>query len=72
MKRIGKEPDTETPLIIKAPATVQDVADKIHREAFGNRLSYARIWGPSARFPGQKIGTDKLLQDEDIVELHID
>jgi small GTP-binding protein len=71
MKRIGKEPDMVTPLIIKSPATVQDVANKIHRHAFGSKLEYAKIWGKSAKFPGQKIGVEKILQDEDVVELHI-
>jgi ribosome-interacting GTPase 1 len=71
MKRIGKEPDMDEPMIIKAPATVQDVANKIHREAFGERVEYARIWGKSAKFPGQKIGIDRVLQDQDVVELHI-
>ena len=72
MKRIGKDPDMKEPLIITSPATVQDIANKIHREAFGSKLKYARIWGKTARFPGQKIGNDKILQDEDVVELHID
>ena len=72
MKRIGREPDMEKPLIIRKPASVQDVANKIHKEAFGRKLEYARIWGKSAKFPGQKVGSDKTLQDEDIVELHID
>ena len=71
MKRIGKEPDMEQPLIIREGATVQDVADRIHREAFGGRLEFAKIWGKSAKFPGQKVGTDRALQDEDVVELHI-
>jgi ribosome-interacting GTPase 1 len=72
MKRIGREADMKQPLIIQKPADIRDVANKIHREAFGRKLEYARIWGKSAKFPGQKVGVDKLLQDEDIVELHID
>jgi small GTP-binding protein len=71
MKRIGREPDTEQPLIMREGATVQDVADSIHREAFAS-LAFARIWGSSARFPGQKVGTDRTLRDKDVVELHTD
>ena len=71
MKRIGREPDMKQPLILKRDVTVKDVANKIHKEAFGRQLEYARIWGKTARFPGQKIGVERVLQDEDIVELHI-
>ena len=71
MKRIGREPDMEKPLIIKSPATVQDIANKIHREAFGHKLEYAKIWGKSAKFPGQKIGVERVLRDEDILEMHM-
>jgi small GTP-binding protein len=71
MKRMGKDPDMEQPMIIRKNATVKEVASKIHREAFGERVEYARIWGRSAKFPGQKVGVDKVLQDGDVVELHI-
>jgi small GTP-binding protein len=71
MKKIGKEPDMKQPLIIGTGATVHDVAKKIHREAFGNKVEYAKIWGPSSKFAGQKVGIDRTLADEDIVELHI-
>ncbi len=70
LKRIGKEPDMKEPLIMRKGCTVRDVAGRIHRHAFGERISYARIWGPSARFPGQKKGPDHVLRDCDIVELH--
>jgi small GTP-binding protein len=71
MKRLGKDPDMEQPMIIRKNATIRDVAIKIHREAFGEKVEYARIWGRSAKFPGQKVGAEKALQDGDIVELHI-
>ena len=71
MKRIGKEPDTKEPLIMKKGSKVRDVCEKIHKELVKD-FKYARIWGPSARFPGQRVGLDQVLQDEDIVELHKD
>ena len=71
MKRIGKEPDMVKPLIIKSPANVQDVANKIHREVFGGKVEYAKIWGPSARFEGQFVGINRPLSDKDIIELHL-
>ena len=71
MKKIGKEPDMEEPLIMESGSTVEDVARKIHKE-FQRKLEYAKIWGPSAKFPGQKVGVNKTLQDRDIVELHME
>ena len=69
MKRIGHEPDMEEPLIMKAGCSVMDVAKKILRGQ-EKYLKHARIWGPSARFPEQKVGPDHKLKDRDIVELH--
>lgn len=71
MKKKGKGPDLEEPLITGKGSRVIDVARKIHRE-FAAKLDYARIWGPSAKFEGQKVGKDKVLDDRDIVELHFE
>jgi small GTP-binding protein len=70
MKRVGKSPDMKEPLIVVVGSSVRDVAKKIHRLVFGSRIEYARIWGKSARFPGQKKGPAHVLVDLDIVELH--
>ena len=32
-------------------------------------FSGARIWGPSARFDGQRVGREHILQDTDTVEI---
>ncbi|HDM08667.1 MAG TPA: TGS domain-containing protein, partial [Candidatus Omnitrophica bacterium] len=34
------------------------------------KLKYARIWG-SAKFDGQRVPRDYVLQDRDIIEFHI-
>ncbi|MBI4163882.1 MAG: GTP-binding protein [Candidatus Aenigmarchaeota archaeon] len=70
LKRIGKDPDMEEPLILSKSSTVADVARKIHRNWEGG-LKYARIWGASAKFEGQSLGADHKLKDKDIVELHL-
>jgi hypothetical protein len=70
MKRIGKPPDMDKPLIVKKGSTVLDIAEKIHKD-FARRLEYARIWGASAKFPEQKVGVRHVLKDGDIVELHM-
>ena len=56
------------PVALQPGATVADVAMKIHKE-MGYTFRNARIWGPSARFDGQQVGRDHLVQDGDIVEI---
>jgi len=70
MKKAGKQPDMEDPLIMRKNCTVQDVCSKVHKD-FVKRFRYARIWGRSARFEGQTVGAGHRLLDGDIVELHI-
>ncbi len=71
LKRLGKPPDMEKPLITRKGSSVFDVAERIHRE-FAKNLDHARIWGPSARFGGQKVGIRHPLKDRDVVELHME
>jgi len=49
-------------------ATVADVADSVHHE-LGASFSGARVWGPSARFEGQRVGREHAVQDRDTVEI---
>ena len=56
------------PLAMEPGATVLDVADAIHHD-LGAVATGARIWGPSARFDGQKVGRDHILVDGDTVEI---
>ncbi|MGC9011864.1 OBG GTPase family GTP-binding protein [Thermogladius sp.] len=58
------------PLILKRGATVLDVARRIH-EDFVKNFHYARIWGPSSKYPGEKVGLDHVLMDKDVVEIHL-
>jgi len=60
--------DDEEPLAFSPPVTVVDVADAIHNE-LGSCCLGARVWGPSARFDGQKLGPSHVLQDGDTVEI---
>jgi small GTP-binding protein len=60
--------DGGDPVALEPPATVLDVADTIHHE-LRERCTGARVWGPSARFPGQQIGREHELSDGDTVEI---
>ena len=66
LKPQGKEADLVEPLIVKAGSDVGMVCDAIHRE-WRRRFRYANVWGPSAQFPGQKVGADHALRDSDIL-----
>jgi small GTP-binding protein len=60
--------DGGDPVALQPPATVLDVADTIHHE-LRERCTGARVWGPSARFPGQQVGREYELSDGDSVEV---
>jgi small GTP-binding protein len=59
---------TEHPVALRPPATVVDVAHTVHHD-LGNSCTGGRVWGPSARFPGQHVGRNHLLHDGDEVEI---
>ncbi len=60
--------DGGEPIALRPPVTVEDVAGAIHHE-LGARCRGARVWGPSARFPGQRVGRRHELADGDTVEV---
>ena len=70
MKEPGKEPDLDIPLIIAKKSTVRDVCSKLHKD-FISKFKFCRIWGESAKFPGQKQSLKHILKDKDILEIHL-
>lgn len=66
LKPQGREADLVEPLIVKDASDVGMVCDAIHRD-WRRRFRYANVWGPSAQFPGQKIGLDHNLRDGDVL-----
>lgn len=63
-------PVADRPLILRKGATVYDVAKSIHK-SFVENFRYAKIWGPSAKYPGERTGLDHVVEDGDIVEIHV-
>ena len=61
----GVDPE---PVALEPGATVTDVADWIHHD-LAARFIGARVWGPSARFDGQRVGRDHIVLDGDAVEI---
>ena len=67
-KQPNKEPDPR-PLILPAGSTVIEAARRIHKDLARN-FKYAKIWGPSAKYPGQRVGAEHVLMDKDLIEVH--
>ena len=59
----------EKPLILKENSNIRQACEKIHKD-FVKNFDYARIWGQSAKFPGQKVGMEHILKDHDILEIY--
>ncbi len=65
----GKEPSMQTPVVLPRGSTIVEMAAAIHKD-FARQLKYARVWG-STKFGGQRVQRDYVLQEGDIIELHI-
>jgi len=68
-KEPGKHMDRGEPYSIPEGSNLLDFAKTVHKDFLD--MKYARLWGPSAKFDGQTINRDQVLQDGDIVELHL-
>ena len=58
----------DEPVALEPGATVTEVADSVHHDLAASFVG-ARVWGPSARFEGQRVGRDHGVQDGDVVEI---
>ena len=65
----GKPIDTNDPYVFAVGSTLMDMAKAVHKD-FAEKLKYARIWGKT-KYDGQKVNRDYILEDEDVIELHI-
>ncbi|MBA7660791.1 GTPase Obg [subsurface metagenome] len=65
----GKGPDRKAPFVLKKGSRLEDLASKIHKD-FLEKLKYAKVWGKDV-YDGQMVQRDHVLQDGDVVELHM-
>jgi ribosome-interacting GTPase 1 len=68
-KQPGKPADKAEPFVLDLGATVIELAEKIHRD-LAQRFQFARIWG-EGKIDGRKVNRDYILEEEDVVELHV-
>jgi ribosome-interacting GTPase 1 len=66
LKPVGGKADMEEPLIIRKPATVESVCNKLHRD-FVEKFRYAKVWGDSVKHDAQRVGLPHELCDGDIL-----
>jgi uncharacterized protein len=68
-KPAGKPADMDRPFILRIGSTVLDFAAQVHKD-FPENLKSALVWG-SAKFDGQAVSRDYVLEDGDVVELQL-
>lgn len=56
------------PYAVERGATALDLAEQIHKDLVRSARK-ARVWGDSAKFPGQEVGLDHVLAAGDTVEI---
>lgn len=67
-KKPNSEP-SKIPVVLPKGSTIRDLAEHIHSDML-EYFEYAKVWGPSAKYPGERVGLDHVLEDGDIVEIH--
>lgn len=66
VKPPGRPPDRDEPVILRRGDGVAQLLERLPGDLERN-FKAAQVWGPSARFPGQTVGRDHVLDDEDVV-----
>jgi ribosome-interacting GTPase 1 len=64
-----RQPPAVKPMIMPGQSTVGDAAKMIHKD-FYRDFKYARLWG-SSMYPGERVGLSRVLQDKDVLEIHV-
>lgn len=70
LKEPQYEADLQEPLIVFRDWSIRKICNKLHKD-FVSKFKFARIWGPSAKFDGQKVMDKHIIKDGDILEIHL-
>lgn len=57
------------PFVVKRGTTTGELSREIHSTLF-RQFKYARVWGKSVSYPGERVGVDHVLVDRDVIEIH--
>jgi ribosome-interacting GTPase 1 len=68
-KAPGQKADVSDPIVLPYNSTLLNAAATVHKD-FAAKLKYARIWG-SGKHDGIMARRDHILEDGDIIELHL-
>jgi uncharacterized protein len=66
VKPPGQPPDLEEPVVLREGDTIEGLLHRLPPD-LEHSFRAAQVWGKSARFPGQTVGREHVLSDEDIV-----
>ncbi len=61
-----KQKYDNVPVILPPDSTLEEVAEKIFHNS--KKVKYAKITGPSCKFPNQQVGLKHIVKDRDVVE----
>jgi len=68
-KAPSQKPDFNDPIILEKGSRLEDAAESVHKD-FRAKLKYSRLWG-SGKHDGIMAKRDHILQDGDVIELHL-
>jgi ribosome-interacting GTPase 1 len=57
------------PFVVRRGTTTGELAKVIHSQLYEG-YRFARVWGSSSKFPGERVGPSHILEDKDVVEIH--
>jgi ribosome-interacting GTPase 1 len=69
-KEPGDRAFSKKPFTLKKGATLQDLARSIHTD-FERDFAFAKVWSERLAFSPQKVGLGFVLEDGDVVEIHV-
>lgn len=65
---LDEEPSPE-PFVLPRGSRAIELAKQIH-SGLAQNFAYARVWGPSSKFGGERVGENHVLEDGDVIEIH--
>ncbi|MEE8354051.1 MAG: GTPase [Dehalococcoidales bacterium] len=68
-KTPGQKADMTDPIVLDRGSTLEEAAQQVHKD-FRARMKFGRVWG-SGKHDGIMVKRDHVLEDGDIVELHM-